>query len=393
MSTQHRPLDFIADIDRFREEVRNWLTEAVPHDWKQQMSGASEAEYIEFQKQWAQQLVNAGLATPHWPQQWGGADLPLEHQCILAEEIAHADAPDCMLFMISFYHMPATIYEHGTEQQRDLYMEGARKAEHIWCQGFSEPGAGSDLAALKTKAERKGDVYVVNGQKVWSSSGIYADYCLLLARTDSSPEKKHAGISFFVMDMKSPGITVRPISQITGEAEFAEIFLDNVEIPVSNLVGAEGDGWRVAQSTLAAERGLTVLSQSERLAHSFQQEAEAGRDTWMQDDQQRRHFGLLTARLRSIRFQIGQLHSDSTGAMASYIKLNYAQLLQDYTEFLMRLDGLDALTEQQPVLGGGYNTGLRVNDFLSSYAWTISGGTNEVMRNIIAERFLGLPRG
>src|SRR5262249_47267524 len=157
---------------------------------------------------------------------------------VIFEEIARIDAPNPDLFVISLYHLPATLFAHGTQAQRDRYLAGVTERSEIWCQGFSEPNAGSDLASLRTRAERRGDVYVVNGQKVWSSNGMFADYCLLLARTDPNAPKKHAGISYFILDMRSAGVTVRPIRQATGQSEFCEIFLDDVQIPAANLIGA-----------------------------------------------------------------------------------------------------------------------------------------------------------
>ena len=154
-------------------------------------------------------MRKVGLATPHWPREWGGAELSLRHQVLIFEEIARINAPNPDLFVISLYHLPATLFGHGSQAQRDRYLTGVKERGEIWCQGFSEPNAGSDLASLRTRAERKGDVYVVNGQKVWSSYGLFADYCLLLARTNPDAPKKQAGISYFILDMKAPGVTVR----------------------------------------------------------------------------------------------------------------------------------------------------------------------------------------
>lgn len=391
------PLGLKDDIDAFRAEVRAWLEATLPNDWQDRMRGATEDEFVDQQRWWLREMSKVGLATPHWPKEWGGEDLSLRHQIVVWEEMARIDSPEMVLFVISLYHMPATLFSHGSEEQRK-HLKLFQDDSVVWCQGFSEPGAGSDLASLRTKAERKGDVYVVNGQKIWSSLGMFADYCLLLARTKPDAPKKQAGISYFIMDMRSPGVTVRPIKQITGGAEFTEIFMDNVEIPVGNLIGEENEGWAIAQSTLSAERGLIVFNLSERLAYAFERDLEKGRDTWARDPQFRREFGLLHARLRAVRVLIRrnlealEKNPHSGGTINLYIKLYWAQLLQDYTLFLIRAEGIDALTDEPPIQGGGHSSGQRVVDFYNSFAWTISGGTNEVMRNMIAERVLGLPR-
>lgn len=398
-ATQSRfePLAKRDDLTAFRAEVRAWLDATVPADWQQLMCGAAPEAYAELQRWWLGEMRKVGLATPHWPREWGGEELSLRHQIIVSEEMARANAPDLSLFTISLYHLPATLFGHGTREQRKL-LAGIQQGDTIWCQGFSEPGAGSDLASLRTRAERRGDVYVVNGQKIWSSFGMFADYCLLLARTDPYA-KKQAGISYFILDMRTPGITVRPIRQITGEAEFAEVFLDNVEIPAENLIGRENEGWTIAQSTLSAERGLIVFNLAERLARAFDRDLAAGRDTWARDPQFRREYGLLHARMRGLRGLIRQMMAEieanpemGGATITVVIKLYWSTLLQDYTLFLLRAIGPDALVDRPAILGGGHNTGQSPIDFLGSYAWTISGGTNEIMRNIIAERVLGLPR-
>jgi alkylation response protein AidB-like acyl-CoA dehydrogenase len=282
------PLARKDDLDAFRAEVRAWLEAVVPADWHARMTGASEADYVAFQRWWFAEMGKVGLATPHWPRDWGGADIGIRHQVIIFEEIARAQAPNPDMFVISLYHLPATLFGNGSKAQRDRYLTGVQERGEVWCQGFSEPGSGSDLASLRTRAERKGDVYVINGQKVWSSYGAFADYCLLLARTDPTAPKKQAGISYFILNMKAPGVTVRPIRQATGQAEFCEIFLDNVEIPVADLIGEENAGWAIAQSTLSAERGLIIFELSERMARTLDADlAEAKRTdaAWLKDDE------------------------------------------------------------------------------------------------------------
>ncbi|HEY6868726.1 MAG TPA: acyl-CoA dehydrogenase family protein, partial [Novosphingobium sp.] len=289
---------------------------------------------------------------------------------------------------------------HGTQAQKDKYLGGITHGTDIWVQGFSEPGAGSDLASLRTSAVRDGDHYVINGQKIWSSGGMHARYCLLLARTNPHAKRKHDGISYFIMDMQSPGIEVRPIRQITGEAEFAEMFLDDVRIPAENLIGAENDGWNIAQSTLSTERGLLIFGEVERLTRSFELDRREARDTWMRDVQFRREYAAFYAELQTVRLMIRKLlieleaNPDKVSpTLPIYIKLTWGPFLQRYAEFLVRAEGLESLKWQPAIPGTGHSSRMRMQDFLKSYGWTIAGGSNEIMRNIVAERILGLPRG
>lgn len=392
------PLAVAHDLDAFRQSLREWLPQAIPHDWRERIRKGGEEAYLEVQKAWYHALSDAGLATAHWPSAWGGADLSLDAQIVFYAELARAGAPMALLYTISLYHMPATMFAYGTQQQRDLYLEGARTGGVVWCQGFSEPGAGSDLASLRTRAERRGDKYVVNGQKIWSSSGQHADYCLLLARTDPSAPRKQDGISYFICDLRSPGVTVRPIAQPTTESEFNEIFFDEVEIPVENLIGAEGQGWQIAQTTLTTERGLLIFECVERLAQAYLREA-AQRPEWLNDPVIRREFAAFYPRIRAIQALVAQLlaelREDPHGGnvTATYVKLYWAPLLQDFTLFLTRAQGLASQRFTAPQRCAGHNSGDAMIDFMWSYGWTIAGGTNEVMRNLIAERFLGLPKG
>ena len=255
-------LDAQHDLPAFRQEIRDWLAEVVPADWKARMVRASNEEFIAFQRWWMAERSKVGLAIPHWPKEYGGAGLTLRHLIVIADEMARADAPQARLFTISLIHLPGTLFPHGTEAQKRRYLAGVAKGD-VWCQGFSEPNSGSDLASLRTRAVRDGDHYVINGQKIWSSNSMYADYCILLTRTDPDAQK-HRGISYFIMDMRSPGVEVRPIRQANGRAEFGELFLTNVRIPAENMIGRENNGWRVAQATLASERGVIAFEGAER---------------------------------------------------------------------------------------------------------------------------------
>ncbi|MGE0742390.1 MAG: acyl-CoA dehydrogenase family protein [Hyphomonadaceae bacterium] len=402
MSREFAPLARRDDLDAFRAEVRAWLQAVVPSGWFAKSAGAPESEYVAFQRWWLGELQKVGLATPHWPKDWGGEELSLRHQVIVSEEMVRAGAPNPDLFVVSLYHLPATLFAHGSPSQRERYLKGVTERGEIWCQGFSEPNAGSDLASLRTRAEKRGDVYVVNGQKVWSSFAAHADYCLLLARTDPNAPKKQAGISYFILDMKSPGLTVRRIKQMTGQAEFCELFFDNVEIPQENLIGAENAGWAIAQSTLSAERGLLVFDLAERMHDAFEREIASIRrelPSWWGDDELRRTFVAHYGELQSLRLMIQRMLSEldenaetQASSLPSLIKIQWSELLRRHTDFWLKVGGLTAHKYAPPLTGGGHVTGNRLQDFLWSYSWTIAGGANEIIKTLIAERVLGLPR-
>lgn len=352
-----------------------------------------------MQREWFGKLVAAGYATPHWPAQWPGGGRSLAEQIAIFEELARGGAPRMSLYFVSLYHAAMTLVECGTQEQRDRHLPAILNGE-IWCQGFSEPGAGSDLASLRTRAERKGDRYVVSGQKIWSTLGQFADQCLLMVRTDSSGPKQ-AGITFLLMDMKSKGVDVRPIRQITGDEEFAEIFLDEVEIPVENLIGKENEGWKVAQITLSSERGLATVELTERMALSLWRLVDAATggtgDLSRIEPSVARSIVDISARIEGMRAMLATLMANRISGQeavgdASILKLAYAMLSRDFTALGLKLSGLAAMRDTQYVLGAGYETGNWMFDFLNSYQYNIAGGSNEIQRNIISERVLGMPR-
>ena len=380
------------DPEAFRAALREWFAATVPAGWQERMAGASDEEFSKFQHWWFQQLVAAGLATPHWSAEWGGKDLTVDEQVIILEETVRANAPEPSMFVISLYHLPATLSKWGTPEQIARYLPGVSKGE-VWCQGFSEPGAGSDLASLRTRAVRKGDKYIINGQKVWSSYGVYADYYLLLARTDQTAPK-HQGISCFIVDLRSPGITIRPIGQMNGLNEFCEVFMDDLEVPAENLIGPENRGWDVAQSTLSAERGLIVFALGERMNGLFGKLlAEADPNGWTKDPSLRQTFMECYADIQSVRGLIRKMLTDHAAAdLPPIIKILYGETLQRFTELMTRVQGLGSQIERPTFISGGYAKENWMVDYLSSWVWTIAGGSNEILRNVIAERQLGLPR-
>jgi alkylation response protein AidB-like acyl-CoA dehydrogenase len=385
--------DFSEDL---RREVSGWLAANVPAGWRAAMTGCGQNAFVAAQRAWFGKLVDAGYATPHWPKEWPGGGRGLAEQKIIYEEIARADAPRLILFFVSLYHAASTLVEWASEAQAHEHLSGILRGD-IWCQGFSEPNAGSDLAAVRTGGVRRGDVYVVNGQKTWSTMAQYADKCLLLVRT-SNVGAKQAGLTYLIMDMKSSGITVRPIRQITGDEEFAEIFLDDVEIPVTNRLGNEGEGWAVAQSTLSSERGLTLLELSRRMRGALwritSEMARAGRGD---DPLILREVGRLRPQIDALvaladGFLERRIAGDERTGDASIVKLYYARVLRSFTSLGLRISGIEGQYHQDFTSGGSQETGNWAVDFMNSYAWSIAGGSDEIQRNIISERLLDMPR-
>ena len=380
------------DLETLRTVLREWLAVNAPRDWR---DAASHQAFVAGQRAWFTKLAGAGYAIPHWPAEWQGGGRSLSAQKVIYEELARADAPRLLLTFVSTYHAFATLHECGSAEQQARYLPGILAGE-IWCQGFSEPGAGSDLAAVRTKAELRGDVYVVEGQKVWSTMAQHADRCLLLVRT-STEGPKQAGMTYLLMDMKAPGVTVRPIHQIQGDEEFAEIFLDGVEIPVSERVGEEGAGWAVAQATLASERGLTLMELAYRMRGNMFRLADAIRAAERADDAGVcRDFGRLITQVDAVcaladRFLARRIAGDEAVGDASIVKNAYSRCLRAWADLGVRMGGMQA-QYRGAITFGDLNTGNWMADFMNSYAWTIAGGSEEVQRNIIAERMLGMPR-
>jgi alkylation response protein AidB-like acyl-CoA dehydrogenase len=386
----------VSDLEAFRASVREWCRTHVPADWRAQQTGVTDDEFVAFQQGWFQELRTAGYAVPHWPAEWGGG-MSTAEQVVLYQELAAHDAPRLVLAFVSIHHAASTLLAAGTDEQRQRHLPAILEGE-IWCQGFSEPDAGSDLASLKATARKVDGAYVVNGQKVWASGAAHADWCLLLARTDPDAPKRR-GISYFLLDMRTPGIDVRPIRQATGESHFCEMFLNDVVIPDSQLVGPEHAGWQVAQETLGAERGMTMLELAERLGNAgFRWLVDACRQRGVVDDpvvQDR--LGALEIEvtgLRSLcRNLIDRVEAGTAGpAEPSIVKLYYSELLQRLTSFGADVVGIGGQTVLEKPISSGWESGAWVLDFISSWEWTIPGGSSEIQRSIIGERGLGLPR-
>lgn len=389
------------DLAEFRNRVRQWCVEHVPPDWRARQTGVGDEEFVAFQKSWFAELHTAGFAVPHWPTEWGGG-MSVAEQIVLYQELAAHDAPRLVLAFVGIHHAASTLLVAGTDAQRERHLPAILNGE-IWVQGFSEPEAGSDLAALRTTARRDGDTFVVNGQKLWASGGMHADWCLLLARTDPDAAKRK-GISYFLMDMTSPGIDVRPIRNAVGDSHFCEVFLNDVVIPAENLVGPENDGWQVAQATLGAERGTTMLELAERLGN-------AGFRWLVQECARVREDGTRPLDDSAVRDSLARFETDISGlrglcrrvveghdggavgpADASIVKLFYSELLQRMTDFGADISGLHAHTVLAKPMSSGWESGAWMLDFIGSWEWTIPGGASEIQRTIIGERGLGLPR-
>lgn len=379
----------MSGLDDFRDEVRSWCRDHIPKDWRESQTDVGDAEFVRFQKAWFATLHRAGYAVPHWPAEWGGG-MSVARQVVLYQELAAHDAPRLVLAFVGIHHAAATLLVAGTEEQRRRHLPAILDGE-IWVQGFSEPEAGSDLAALRTTARPCGDEFLVSGQKLWASGGLHADWCLLLARTDPDAPKRH-GISYFLLDMTSPGVEVRPIRNAIGDSHFCEIFLDDVRIPAANLIGAENAGWRVAQATLGAERGMTMLELAERLGNAgfrWLVESAPADDPVVAD--RLAEFDTEITGLRALCRRLVE-HGPSGPADASIVKLYYSELLQRLTGFGAEIGGLRAHTVVAKPLSSGWESRSWVLDFVGSWEWTIPGGSSEIQRTIIAERGLGLPR-
>jgi alkylation response protein AidB-like acyl-CoA dehydrogenase len=391
-------VDQSVHLAEFRASTRDWLREHVPGDWRDRLRGASREDHVVFQKWWMDELRAGGYLAAHWAREWGGGGLSFDEQLVLYQEMARARAPRLSLYFVSLHHTYHTLLAEGTDEQRQRFLPAILDGE-VWCQGFSEPDAGSDLAALRTRAVRQGDVYIVNGQKTWSSYAENARWCLLLVRTDPAASKNR-GISYLLLDLHSEGVEVRTILQANGNAEFAEVFLTDVRVPVANRLGEENDGWRVAQVTLSSERGPGAVELAERLTATHRHlvtlalqkygSVEAiPADTAL--DISRLWFDVRVLSQLCLR-SVELIREGGSGWEASVIKLGFSELLQRINHVGARLSGLGELVDAAPIQGEGWDSGNWVLDYIGSFEWTIAGGTNEVQRNLLAERALGLPR-
>jgi alkylation response protein AidB-like acyl-CoA dehydrogenase len=383
-------LTYSAEDERFRDRLRAWLDAEVPRHGAPPPPGDWPARRA-YDTEWQRKLYDAGYAGLHWPEAFGGHGLPVSQQLVYLEEYARANAPYISVNFVGLMHAGPTLIAEGTDEQRAFHLPPILRGEHVWCQGFSEPEAGSDLASLRTRATRHGDEYVVNGQKIWSTRAHVADYCELLVRTDADAPK-HKGITWLILDMHQPGVEVRPMRTIDGESHFCEVFLDDARVPVSNRVGDENDGWRVTNVTLRFERGtafaqhiITLRSQIHALV-GLARETSAWNDVAL-----RMHVGRLEANVEALwrMTQRGIADAERTGMPApsgSATKLRYSELAQEIADLTLRTVGRPALA------GASERARAAARNYLWSLQFTIAAGTSQIQRNLIAERILGMPR-
>jgi alkylation response protein AidB-like acyl-CoA dehydrogenase len=373
----------------FRAELRAWLEQHVPERLRGYGFGV-QTDDVEEMRAWSGRLHEAGYAGLTWPRAFGGTGAPVAHQAIFLEELARADAPP-HVNVIGLGMAGPTIIAHGTDAQKERYLGPLLAADEIWCQGFSEPGAGSDLAGVRASCRIEDDRFVLDGQKVWSSYAHVADFCILLARSDPA-STRHEGLTYVIVDMHAPGVEVRPLRQITGDAEFNEIFLDGVAVPRANLLGEIGGGWQVAMTTLLHERGTLGVALVSRLEVAVQRLVELARDrgaTPLQRDAIAREWIELEAlRLTAYRSLSTFTQTGIPGPEGSILKLQWSEANQRLTALALDILGRDAqlLGERAPYGGFWPRQQLR------SRGNTIEAGTSEILRSIVAERVLGLPR-
>ncbi len=379
------------EAEAFREEFRAWLDANLPDDLRDTGTSLelSDRDALERLRAWNRTLADARYAAIAWPEEWGGRGAGVMEQVVYAEEMHRAKAPGTVN-VIGLSNIAPAIIEHGTDEQKRTLLPRMLRGDDIWCQGFSEPDAGSDLASLRTTAVRDGDVWVVNGQKTWNTLGHVANWCELLVRTDPDAPK-HQGITCLLVDMMLPGIEVRPLTTITGEVEFNELFFTDVRVPVGSTLGPVNEGWRVAMTTLAYERGtvaklhLGVRAKVQRLLDEARRTPmgdgrTASDDPVIRRDLARAYLEAELLKLISERAISAELHGRPMGAEGSIAKLVWSETEQHVAELASQVLGPDALT------------GPWARDRVYSRALTIAGGTTQVNKNILAQRILGLPR-
>ena len=375
------------DEEAFRDELRAWLRDNHPG-----REPAGDEAGFEFRRHWQRKLNQAGWAGVSWPTEYGGRGATLIEQAIFNEETVRARTPQTANVLGLAMGGP-TVIAHGTEEQRRRYLPAILSAEEIWCQGFSEPESGSDLASLKTRATRHGDEFVVTGQKVWTTFAHHAKWCMLVARTDPDAPK-HKGLTYFLMDMEQEAVQIRPLRQITGEAEFNELFIEEARIPRENIVGGEGNGWAVAITTLMHERSTLAFGLQVAVKIALDQLIEQSQHTRANDGQfasqdplvRQRLAQLLieseVMRLNAYRGLSAIMRSGVPGPEGSLGKWHWAEVNQSLTELAMDVAGPRAMTVESEW----------TYRFLRARANSIEGGTTEILKNIVAERVLGLPR-
>ncbi|MBI1814756.1 MAG: acyl-CoA dehydrogenase family protein [Deltaproteobacteria bacterium] len=382
----------------FAAEARAWLEANVPPAWRRDhaWTRAEDPMWLTIAREWQRKLFDGGWAAISWPRDLGGRGATVIERWLFEEELDRIGAPRPIASSGAVDLIGSALLKHGTDAQQRRFIRPLLAADDLWCQGFSEPGAGSDLAGLRTRGERDGDQFVVNGQKVWTSHADIADWCFLLCRTELD-QPKHKGISLLLVDMKTPGISVRPLKQATGDAEFSEVFFDNVRVPADLMIGAPGAGWQIAMGILAHERGpVWTFTFQRRIRRSLEHLVRIARhqgnglgDALTRQRLAQAHIEVELLRLVGYRSLTRLLRTGQPGVESSIEKILGSETDQRLQELAMAVLGpygsigddprdLDALAIER--------------DYLYSRSETIMGGTSEIQRNVIAQRMLGLPR-
>jgi alkylation response protein AidB-like acyl-CoA dehydrogenase len=398
-------LTYPPEAEQFRKEIRAWLEENLPAGWFEPGFELTGKDRARFNEEWVAKLYDGGWICASWPVEYGGKGLST------METVVRARAPMRADFFGDTLVGP-TILQWGTEDQKQQFLPPILNGQIRWCQGFSEPNSGSDLASLKTSAVLDGEEWIINGQKVWTTQAQYADYCFLLARTDPAAPK-HKGISYLLVPMKQPGVEARPITQPDGTAEFNEVFFDNARCPKENVVGGVNNGWVVANTTLAHERGMSATTSFRRFADEFDAMVAAARANGTIDDPNvrqrlmRYHTKIQILRingLRSLSATVSGKKDPGVTALGATNKMFWSEMHRDAMELALDLFGAGAtLADAGPDGGswpgtlrgtvkGAYRVSPMLSAFFFSRSETIWGGTAEIQRNIVGERVLGLPK-
>jgi len=383
----------------FRGELRDWLAQTLPglpdkpsaNDWPERRA---------YDTHWQRLLFDAGYAGIAWPVEGGGRGSTPVEELIFKEELERAHAPYVGVNFVGLLHAGPTIIAEGTSEQRQRFLPPILKGEEVWCQGFSEPDAGSDLASLRTRAVRDGDDYVVTGSKIWTSHAEVADYCELLVRTGGE-DSRHRGISWLILPMDSPGVEIRPLTTISAQSDFAELFLDEVRVPVANRVGEENDGWRVTMVTLSFERGTAFVGDLLEAFEILDAAVAMAKRTGVWSDQGiRRQAAHLRAEIDGLWALIRRIVSQAArtgipGVGGTLFKLAYTEMRTKLGEFTLSLLGRSGLAAD-PLEGtdglGSLQADIMIEDWFRGISMTVAAGTSQIQRNIVGERVLGLPK-
>lgn len=375
----------------FRKEVRTWLEENVP---AKPLKSFDTAEGFEQHREWEKTLAKGNWGMVTWPKEYGGRGCNLIEWLIFEEEYYRARAP-LRVNQNGIFLLGPTLMEYGTPAQKERFITKMASGEEMWAQGWSEPGAGSDMAAIRSKAIREGNEYVINGQKVWSTRAVFADWVFCIFRTDPASERHH-GLSFIFVPLNAPGVTVRPIPQLNGLPGFAEIFFDDVRVPVENRLGEEGQGWNIAMSTAGFERGLMLRSPArfqetaKRLVALYREHSNDILDLSIEDAVVKCYMDAEAYALSTYQTASRLMNGGKIGSESSVNKIFWSELDQFMHETAMNILGWQAeLWPHAPAAG---DVGQWLDGFLFAQSGPIYAGTNEIQRNIIAERLLGMPR-